>query len=1002
MIESPIASMSDTLLVPLAEGPGGIILLPENADSDTGSSLTTGFGTSFVTETGIDTDGPAVFASMPSGDAESPTIEIAPLDELTVGQAGHPVAGFVANAAPSPDGPAAPAVYSSDDSDTDVTSTITVSTIDELYAALAESTGGETILLEGGNYGELSLWDGSGIDVKFPANVTIASADPGNPASFSSVALDGCSNLTFDGVIFDYTFNAGDAEYVKPFQLTDSQNITITNSIFDGDLAQGVSQTSDGYGYGYGLNVRGCSDITISNNEVYDFTRAMVFMESSGLTVTGNDIHSVRSDGLNFVEVTDVLIEGNYIHDFSGALDSTDHRDMIQFWTNGTDSPSTDIVIQGNHLDVGNGVWTQSIFMRNEAVDSQGAGVEMYYLNVTIKDNVVVNAHINAILVGETDALTISNNTVIHDDGGAKDGLDAAMEIPVISVVETATNVTITDNLVESVDGYEGQDDWVVDGNIHIQDQDPNQDGWYDDVFVSTSLEPVDGVLNPIALPGGSADVAGAGAESTLQPQFNTLEAHYQVISSPTDATARAFDANVSLYEQDQFPDGTIFSWDFGDGTSAQGASLTHVYADPGNYQVTLTIILPNGISDDVTSTVSIADPRLLAMQADGSFLAWEDGGTIAISGGPESSSAGLQLGADGTTLTISRDHLRDIVGPDDVQIDFSIKADSATSAGEVFQMPNSFIVYVTSAGELELRAFDPSGNEDKATTSGAHLNDQSSHDISIHLLNGQIAIIVDGVELASMSAPDGFGYTASHDLYFGNPWGGENFQGTLSAFEVTANADDFGITETIGADAGTSMMLSLDQEGDIAVWYDGEVQTLDGGQTTDSDGIHVDGPGQALTLDAAYFQDIGADDEFSFSFTLTADSAGSSGQLMALPGSFFIKINANGEMVLAVRDDDGVKHKLVTTGAGLDDMASHDISIVLADGTVGIIIDDEVLESDVLPDGLNYFGEKDFFIGSSGENRAFTCEISELTISSTVTETEMEMLAATQDDFLF
>lgn len=34
----------------------------------------------------------------------------------------------------------------------------------------------------------------------------------------------------------------------------------------------------------------------------------------------------------------------------------------------------------------------------------------------------------------------------------------------------------------------------------------------------------------------------------------------------------------------------SLCAWSFGDGTSASGSTATHVYADQGTYQVTLTV----------------------------------------------------------------------------------------------------------------------------------------------------------------------------------------------------------------------------------------------------------------------------------------------------------------------------------------------------------------------------------------------------------------------------
>ena len=84
--------------------------------------------------------------------------------------------------------------------------TITVSTAAELGDALAKATGGETILLEGGDYGLLRMGNYSPIAGKYASTVTIGAADPGNPPSFSKLFLSGVENVTLDGVVFDYDY----------------------------------------------------------------------------------------------------------------------------------------------------------------------------------------------------------------------------------------------------------------------------------------------------------------------------------------------------------------------------------------------------------------------------------------------------------------------------------------------------------------------------------------------------------------------------------------------------------------------------------------------------------------------------------------------------------------------------------------------------------------------------------------------------------------------------
>ena len=137
--------------------------------------------------------------------------------------------------------------------------------------------------------------------------------------------------------------------------------------------------------------------------------------DSNGITVQSNDVHDIRMDGMNFAQVESVLIADNHIYDFRRSLDSKDHADMIRFWTNGMTAPSRDIVIRDNILNSGQGAYTQSIFMRNDLVDRGLAGREMFNDGVTIVDDVIINAHLHGITVGETDGLRIQNNTVVRN-----------------------------------------------------------------------------------------------------------------------------------------------------------------------------------------------------------------------------------------------------------------------------------------------------------------------------------------------------------------------------------------------------------------------------------------------------------------------------------------------------------------------------------------------------------------------------------------------------------
>jgi Ca2+-binding RTX toxin-like protein len=667
-----------------------------------------------------------------------------------------------------------------------------VSSSGELKSALANAQSGDTIKLAAGNYGDLYLAASATSDVNFPAGVTITSADAGNPAVFSGMNLRGVANLTIDGVVFDYEFAAGDPIFLHPFSVSDSRNITIRNSTFDGDVAQGVSASDNGYASGVGLSVRGSTNVRLENNEVSQFHRGIIVLESADIAVVGNDIHGIRSDGMNFAEVDGVLIERNHLHDFVASAGSTDHRDMIQFWTNGTDQPSRDIIIRSNFLDIGQGDYTQSIFMRNDQVDQGLAGIELFYQNVLIENNVIINGHLHGIVVGETNGLMIRNNSVLHADGSAVDGPDSGVEIPQISVAATSTGVIITNNLTSNIAGYTNQAGWTVTGNAIVQDQNANGSGYYGDIFLASSLEPVNGVHGFILLPGSALDLANVGSSLT-QPNADSglLAARFHVTRPDGNGAARVFDASFT----DGLPAGTRLEWNFDDGTASFGTIVRHTFASGGEYGVTLTIRLPDGSVSVARLTVGIAGADVLELGPTGAFVAYDNGSPTVLAKSAAGSADGLQLGATGSVAIVSRAHVVDLVAADEFRIDMSLRADAAGSAGELFRLHGSLVASVTSTGELTFTLVPKAGAQVVLTTSGAGLGDQAEHDISITVADGQIAILVDGKILATRASTGDMAFSGSQDLAFGHPWGGQNFNGDLTAFRITADASDYPAT---------------------------------------------------------------------------------------------------------------------------------------------------------------------------------------------------------------
>ncbi|NOE20728.1 hypothetical protein GS634_21570, partial [Ruegeria atlantica] len=419
-----------------------------------------------------------------------------------------------------------------------MSTTIMVTSVAELNQALSQVTGGETILLAAGNYGKLSL-NGK----QFSSNVTIKSADPNASASFSEVHLNGASNVTFDTIKFDYTYSSGDYHFQNKFSVTNSSNITFQNSNFDGDFASGTGTSADGTGYGTGLMISGSNNIDVINTEFSKWWKGAIALNSDGVSFTGNDVHSIRSDGLVFDNVDNILVENNYIHDFGGAAGAGDHRDMIQVQrANG--SGSDNITIRNNVFDMGNGDYTQTIWFGGDGKDLSDPNV--IHHNVLIEGNVIYNGHLHGISVYGADGITITKNSVLHVDEKTQTG---GIEIPLIFVSNGSSNVAITQNITSQILGHSGQPDWNVGNNVLIK---PTE---YDQHFTYQATAQTDGYNQYVVIPGSPADLANAGsdlANSITGPYIDWLKNNgYTVISAPSQPNTGTSQPNIGVNPPD-------------------------------------------------------------------------------------------------------------------------------------------------------------------------------------------------------------------------------------------------------------------------------------------------------------------------------------------------------------------------------------------------------------------------------------------------------------------
>ena len=906
--------------------------------------------------------------------------------------------------------------------------TITVDTREGLIEALSEARGGETIALRGGDYGDLALYDGKGIDLSFDRTVTLVSADADNRAVFTGLDLRGATNLTFDGVVFDYTYAAEDELYSRPFQVVNGQNVTIRNSEFDGDLAEGRGPASDGLGFAIGLSVTGGQGIAVENNSFQDFYRGMVVRDVRDVTVTGNEMSQLRMDGMNFAQVDGARIEGNHLHDFIGSTDPADHRDMIQFWTNGTEMASRNVVIAGNRLDIGEGDFTHSIFMRNDQVDRGLAGREMFYENIEIRDNLIVNGHAHGIYVGETDGLVIRNNTVVHADGRNADGLDAAVEVPRIQVATTSTNVDIVQNITSGVIGFEGQRGWTLDDNLLVQDQNPRAEGYYSDLFLVSTIDGADDDPAFVLRPGTAAAGTGAGISHDTPGRALQMGAQFHVTQDADDPRLYHFSADP----EGRLPAAASFDWRFADGSTASGRSFSHSFDDPGQIGVQLAVTLPGGTRLYEEARIEVPQLAVLSLQADGSFLAGDGGVThhLAANGGP------LDLGPRGVAALVAREHVADILGRDSFGLAFGLQADKPGTSGDLFRLHGSLVASIDRDGALYLRLFSEDGSETRLATRGVDLADGAHHDVTLGYEDGILSVYVDGALNGTAALPSPLADAGRHDLTFGNPWSGANFQGSIDRFDLgllpgmdkadfdalakgpkvvaelpardtgwpgTPDTDtpdpDPVDDDTRPGDAGQTPggteepdlpLLWLKDGQFLADGDDGTMTPIASSPEAGPSGIVLGKAGTAATVAREHVADILGDDPFEITLALRADGspAPSLGDVFRLQGSLIVQVRDSGDMLIRAFSSDGDVTRLTTEGVDFNDAEPHEVTLRYTGRSLEVLVDGVLSAEARMAAPLADAGRHDLTFGNpwKGKNFAGTVEAFEVVLNATQT----------------
>lgn len=347
-----------------------------------------------------------------------------------------------------------------------------VYTDQDVINAIQNAQPGDTIVVEAG------IYDATSFDIKSlnfdPENpLKIVAADGADVTILGEVTIYNSSNVEFSGLDFQLTETivaVPEGELAQHWQasgghavtISDSENITITNSTFTGyEVTQdyfiqgeydntrfGLDVLIDpeftdangkekGVG-GTGVLIKSSDGVTISDSSFGDLRNGIQFHDLNGATqtaddvttdtvISGNEFIGLQEDGIRGTDHKGTLIEDNLFKDFEpiyyypdepGAEPHT-HSDGIQYWSSGAVYGVTDLTIRSNVFfqESGN---VSAIFGHTRGTPESD---DVQFHSFEIANNVIFTGSLHGIslggLVGDEDnPSSVHDNTLIWNGTG--------------------------------------------------------------------------------------------------------------------------------------------------------------------------------------------------------------------------------------------------------------------------------------------------------------------------------------------------------------------------------------------------------------------------------------------------------------------------------------------------------------------------------------------------------------------------------------------------------
>jgi PKD repeat protein len=295
------------------------------------------------------------------------------------------------------------------------------------------------------------------------------------------------------------------------------------------------------------------------------------------------------------------------------------------------------------------------------------------------------------------------------------------------------------------------------------------------------------------------------------------------IISAPTTGTVGqpiTFDGSASTAGDNNIKS---YIWQFGDGTSASGVTVSHTYSQAGNYQVSLTVTDDEGATDTATQNIQISPSAAVPSAVISILTPGQVGEPITFSGTGSSISAGSIVSyqwnfGDGTTATGAQvTHTYSQPGQYTVSLAVTGSdgvSNTATATLQVVQSGPTAVINAPTSGEVnQVILFDGSGSSnstgsivsydwsfgDGTTGTGARIRHQYAKagqytvSLTVTASNGATATATQTIQIQAPQQPPAAVISAPDTGVVNQPLTIDGSQSTANVGQITKYEWNFG-----------------------------------------------------------------------------------------------------------------------------------------------------------------------------------------------------------------